>query len=626
MEESQLRDVRVARSRTWLPGRSQAVPLTGAFAGRGVTVAVIAALSVSALAIWVVLMTRLDVRAVDDLGVISIVPPPAFACVGLLTAAFVLSLRLRPLSGTLLAVQIVALVIMLYGAPAFFEEAPRFVTAWLHVGFTDAIARTGELFPLRDARFDWPAFFVLSAFVSSVSGLNPLGVLAWVPAAQTLLYLPPMYLILRSGTSDARMIWLGIWFFCLTNWVAQDYFSPQGLNLLLFLSIIAILLTWFRRPGRWPTPRWRWLARALNRVPGRLRDAFIDPTSTAVRRAQTLLSEREEVGLVAGIALLTAMSVASHQLTPFAILGAVVTLMVLGRIGPRTVGLVMLVLLSAWFGFMAVTFLSGHLGGLVASVGQANQNAAANVGDRLVGSVGHQVVVLGRIAFTAVIWLLALIGALRRLWQRRIDISLAVLAVVPFGLILLQSYGGEILLRIYLFSLPFVAFFVAAAFMPDEHRASWRLSVVVVLASMLMAAGFMLTRYGNEAYEMVTADEYQALQFVTAHADPGEPIAGVNTRVPLGYAEYEQHANPNLASFFRDDDIDGLVGAMRSRAPRGGYAWLVISRSQHQYARLVYGMSEQDWSSRVEELAQRATLEYVNPDAAVYRMEGFARR
>ena len=222
--------------------------------------------------------------------------------------------------------------------------------------------------------------------------------------------------------------------------------------------------------------------------------------------------------------------------------------------------------------------------------------------------------------------MLAFIGALRRLWQRRIDVSLAVLAVVPFGLILLQSYGGEILLRIYLFSLPFVAFFVAAAFLPDEHRASWRLSVVVVLASMLMAAGFMLTRYGNEAYEMVTTDEYNALQFVTAEADPGEPIAGVNTRVAVGYAEYEQHANPNLAGFFRVDDIQGLVGEMRSRAPAGGHAWLIISRSQHQYARLVYGMSEADWSSRVEQLARRGTLVYSNPDAQVYRLDAFARR
>ncbi len=626
MEESQLRDVRVSPVRSWLPRGGRDLTWSGAFAGRRITIAVIAALSVVALAVWVALMSRLDVRAIDDFGIISIVPLPALGCVGLLTAAFVLSLRLRPLSGTLLALQIVALVVMLYGAPAFFEQAPRFVTAWLHVGFSDAIARTGDLFPLRDARFDWPAFFVLSAFVSSVSGLDLLGILAWVPTAQTLLYLPPLYLIMRSATSDARLIWLGIWFFCLTNWVAQDYFSPQGFNLLLYLSIIAILLTWFRRPGRWPTPPWRWLGAALNAVPRRMRDAFIDPTSTAVQRAQTLVTEREEVGLVAAIGLLTAMSVASHQLTPFAILAAVMALMVLGRIGPRSLLLTMVVLLSGWFGFMAVTYLSGHLGGLVQGIGQANQNAAANVTDRLVGSFGHQVVVVGRLAFTAAIWLLAVVGAMRRLWQRRIDLSLAVLGVVPFGLILLQSYGGEILLRIYLFSLPAVAFFVAAAFLPDENRASWRLSVVVILASMAMAGTFILTRYGNEAYEMVTADEYQALQFVTDHADPGEPIAGVNTRVALGYAEYEQHADPNLARFFRDDDIDGLVGEMRSRAPDGGHAWLIISRSQHQYARLVYGMSEQDWSSRVDELVRRGTLVYVNPDAAVYRMDAFARR
>src|SRR2546422_651786 len=113
------------------------------------------------------------------------------------------------------------------------------------------IMRTGTADPNLDTYFSWPGFFVLSAFVTQVAGYQSiLSYAGWAPVFNNLIYVGPMYMIFTSFTTDKRLIWLGLWFFYLTNWIGQDYFSPQGLNFFLYLVIIAILLKWFKIPPK----------------------------------------------------------------------------------------------------------------------------------------------------------------------------------------------------------------------------------------------------------------------------------------------------------------------------------------------------------------------------------------
>ena len=39
------------------------------------------------------------------------------------------------------------------------------------------------------------------------------------------------------------------WLFAAADWVGQDYFSPQSLNYVLYLTFLAILVNWFTDPG-----------------------------------------------------------------------------------------------------------------------------------------------------------------------------------------------------------------------------------------------------------------------------------------------------------------------------------------------------------------------------------------
>lgn len=573
---------------------------------------------------WVAVVSPLDFRQMTDVGLVSILPPAAYALLTVLAAAFAAALRMRPLSEPLLALQLAALVFMLYGAPALFEEMPRFVTAWLHVGFADAIAETGQLFAFRDARFDWPTFFVGSAFVADAAGMdNLLPILAWVPVVQVILYLVPLYLIYRSATGDLRLVWLGLWIFAMTNWVGQDYFSPQGMNVLLMLTILAVLLTWFRRAPSGPT----WQSRLQGRIPflGSLgRRLIVDPNASIEDGPEARLTDRQQIGLVAIVGLLYGFSVASHQLTPFAIMGGVIALVVFGRLRPRSLVVIMAVLVTAWITFMASTFLAGHLAGLLEEVGSPGDFAQANVAKRLVGSDGHLFVIQARLLFTLGIWAIAFLGGLRRLLAGRLDLSLGLLAAAPFSLIMLQGYGGEMLLRIFLFSLPFMAFFMAAAVFPTPRPSSWALSLIIVIASVGLFGGFIVSRYGNEKVDTVSAAEFEAIEVAAALTEPGDTLASVNHAVPLGYRDWHETRIGSLSSRIPLDQIGLMISVLPEAISDGQSGYLIITRGNAALAELFGGVDAEEWDRLMRIAEGRTELEPVfrNRDATIYKYVG----
>jgi len=108
----------------------------------------------------------------------------------------------------------------------------------------------GTVDPNIDAYFNWPVFFIWAALLSQVAGLaSPLVLANWTPVVLNAMYLVPLLLIFRAGTSNHRVVWVAMWFFFVSNWIGQDYFSPQGLNFFLYLAVLAVLLTWFKTPS-----------------------------------------------------------------------------------------------------------------------------------------------------------------------------------------------------------------------------------------------------------------------------------------------------------------------------------------------------------------------------------------
>jgi hypothetical protein len=582
-------------------------------------------LSLVAVALWAVGVARVNLREVNDLGLASVLPVPVLAALVLATAAFAWTLGQRPSRRSVLLLHVVTLVVMLYGMNAMVEPVPGPNILWRHAGIADHIATTGNVDPAIDAYFNWPGFFALTAFLSSAAGLDSIVQLAsgWVPVFFNLLYLGPLLLLYRRATSDQRLVWLAVWFFYITNWIHQDYLAPQALTYFLYLLIIGILLRWFGTDrSAWPAPArflpWRpplpSPATATSTTFQPLPVHALSPRQPSARRA----------GLMAVVIVLFASAVPSHQLTPFAILVGVSALVIVRRCSARGLPFLMVVMLAAWITFLSAAYLAGHLSILSGHVGQVDSIAAANVANRLTGSSGHQLVVRIRLAVTALLWVLAFAGWLRRRRHGQDDVAFTLLAVVPFLLLGLQSYGGELLLRVYFFGLPFAAFLAAGLFLPVKERAaSWRTVGAIGLAGITVLGGFLFARYGNERIDHFTSAELAAVRHLYEIAPPGSLLLAATPDLPWkfqDYASYEYRTVPNLPNSGNGDLVEPVLGIMRQHRQPGAY--LIVTRSQRAdtEARSILPPGSLHRLERTLSRSPSVQLVYANQDARIYTL------
>jgi hypothetical protein len=594
----------------------------------------VAGLGLLAVSLWATALRQVDYGALGDLGLVSVLPIWSYAAFVPLAAGLVIVLTRPRLPFALAVFLTVVLIGLLYGSSPFLSGEIRISAAWRHLGVVDYVVQHGRVDPLLDVYHNWPGFFVLVAAATQAVGITDIRPIAlWAPVWQSLLYLPALYVLFRALTRDRRVIWLAIWIFFTADWIGQDYLSPQGLGFFLYLVTLAVLLRWLggrergnplpatgdplegvrvRLPGR---AMWR-RTRAEMRAAGGFR-GWIRAGVWGVQLPRGIrLAPAARAGLAASVILMFAYLVMAHQLTPFFVLAATTTLVVLLRV--RVVAFVPLmgVLIGAWVVFATVPYLSGHIQQL-AEVGDA---LASNIGGRLAGSQQHQLVVLSRLGLTAVVWLLAGLGLLRRFGLGRWDVTAAALLVAPFPMLALQSYGGEMLLRITLFSLPFAALLVAFLFLPTRRPV--RATGVVVFGLMVALLGsFMLTRYGNERLETFTSDEVAAMQVVYATAPPGSLLLAVSGNIPWKWTRYDEYRYRPIGDDTYFDQEKALLDEARNFT---GPVYLVVTRSQRAFTEMVLGAPKGAFDAFVDQLlaTNQFDVVYRNPDATIAEYVG----
>ncbi|MGW4275431.1 lipopolysaccharide biosynthesis protein [Streptomyces seoulensis] len=577
---------------------------------------VLGCLLVAALLLYWVPALRLDDADLDrmgGLGLISVLPPATLAGAALLVVVFAALLRPGREHRALLLVTLLATVVSLHALPAVIESEPRFATAWQHLGFIDYIDRTGSAVPDLDARWSWPGFFAVAAFTARACGLSDLTeVIRWWPLTIQLLYLPPMFLLTRALRASWRAKWTGVWIFVLGGWVGQDYFSPQGFTYLLYLVFAAILLVWFRAPRvLWTTAR-----------PG---EAEVEP---ATRRQRTVL-----LAVVCG---LFAATVPAHQLTPFVMLGVLAALVLVGRCELRGLPVLFTVLVVFWLGFMAEPYWSGHFDELFGGVGGVGGNVSTSVSGRIAGGdPTHKLVLYTRVLLAGTVLALACWGWWRRRAHQYRDRALPVLTFVPFLGFGMQSYGGEMALRVFMFALPGAGLLAALALFPRagvtaRERAKDRTGLgppAALLTGLLLMGGFLVARWGNEPFERIRPGEVAAMEYVYAHDRPtvrllwlsDDPVNDVTPALPWGARDMERvdyvptlaPADPVL--------VASLVKALKDAGPN---SYLMVDESQAAYLRLDKGYSAA-WETRLlRGLDGRGELTkvYGNGDASVYAL------
>jgi hypothetical protein len=571
----------------------------------------IAALAAVGMAIWFRALATVDLTQLTDIGLASVVPPWAFLAFQLVTVAFVLALAQPRFPTWLMVVLVSILIVTLFGAAAIGEGVMRLSAAWRHLGIVDFLLRNGEVRPEIDAYHNWPGFFALTAFLGSIAGVTNLASLTtWAPVVFNLLYLPALYVVLDTLTSDRRVVWLAIWLFYSTNWIGQDYFAPQAVGFFIYLVALALTL----RILAVTTPSLDALASRSGRL--RLPRSAI-PWLTGVPLRPDNTSPAGRVVVVVVVIAIAAFVVTAHQLTPFFVLASLTSLVVALRLRWFELPVIVGILISAWVAFVAVPFLVGHFQNVAGFVGALGESLQANLTGRLQGSVEHQVVVYLRLATTGGLWLLAAAGVVRRARNGHWDVTAVALALAPFPMFALQAYGGEMLLRIAFFSLPFTALLAAQAFLPRKTGTVGRQTTIAILVlGLVLLASFMVTRYGNERIESFTPNEVSAVETLYDIAPSGSMLAAVSGNLPWKSTRYEEYRYRPIGddTFFAKPEE--LIDALASHP---GPAFLIITRAQEAYVEMILGQPASAWQAFEARVLSdpRLVIVYRNRDAVI---------
>jgi hypothetical protein len=337
------------------------------------------------------------------------------------------------------------------------------------------------------------------------------------------------------------------------------------------------------------------------------------------------------------VLLFVAMSV-SHPLTPFIVLVSVGVLGISGVTRPRWLPLALGVVASA---YLAVRFnyVTAHYDvlGPIGRVWHNTRGANAAGGETTTG-----VVVAARAAraLGAALALLGLGGVVRRLRRGEPTLLLALLAGAPSLLLIAQSYGGEGIYRIYLFSLPWVAVLAAGALTVEKPWSLLRAAGVAGVLSVILAL-FLPAYFGLEHLNEMRPGEVAASEFFYDHAPAGSVLvlAAPNFPVRVGgrYGEFKipwgVH-DPNLMDAhdqaFRhrmlgDGDLADIESVVRVyQDAMGGRGFVAISESQKAYVRAYRVLPEGSLASLDRALAASSDwrLYFRNGDAAIYELVG----
>ncbi len=554
----------------------------------------LAALAIAMVA-WVVSLQGVPLREMTDLGLLSVLPVPFYVALGVLTVSFVALLHRERVGDLMLYAHVGALVLIIHGTPAILYSTLRYSWAWKHVGIVDYIQRNGTVDPdiaTLDVYHNWPGFFGAGAMISELTGLETRSIAAWAPAVFSLLDLFALVFVFRVLGTNRRALWLAVWLFFVSNWVGQEYFSPQAMSYFLYLTLVGVALAFFARDGR----------RMAHQAPA---------------WAPWLLS----IGLIVAI-------VASHQLTPLMVIVVLGGMSVL-RIA-RTGWLAVFTALFAilWLLGPADAFFTRNIAETLAEVGAPATNSTTGVVDTTEVSSGQATVIVIDRLLTAGLVAVAGAGMLFR-WLRGHRFRTEVLLLVsPLVLLGATDYDGEALFRVFLFAVPFATLFAAHVVYPHgNERRSWRAGVVAGGVTLAVLVAFLFAYYGKERYNYFTPGEVAAAEWLYEQAPPNSLLIEGSRNYPTQFVNYE---NFTYVPISREDEgtqariAADPAGVMADWLDNSAYeaTYLIITRSQILEQEALAETPAGFLEGVRDAVAGSASFEAVfeNADAAIYQL------
>jgi hypothetical protein len=532
-------------------------------------------LIVVALVLWIVALQTTDLDRMGDYGLLSALPVEFYLALAVLTIGFLAGLR-REASNKLLVPYLVLFVAVVHASPVFLYGTLRYAWAWKHVGVVDYFMRTHALNP--DLSFlpvyqNWPGFFGVAATLTEAVGLkSALSFAAWAPPFFELLNLAALWVLFGALTEDRRVRLAACWFFLIANWVGQNYFAPQAFVYFLYLVSLGVVLTSLAKRPAAP--------RILRRLIAPLR-----ATAAKAVPGEVTASTWGTVGILAAMFAVVATS---HPLTPIVLSAALVGLALFGVLRVRTLPLLMLALTVGWLLTGARTYWFDNTESIFRGFGSFSTNLSSNLVQLSHVEESQKIVSqLGRVQVAAVA-LLALVGLVRRIRQGNWDAAATVLLFCPMVILVGGNYDGEALFRVFLFALPFAAFFIAQLLYPNRDAGrGWGTTVTAIGMSALILVGFLFAYYGKESWSYFPRGEIRAAEMVYDNAPPNTLLVEGNRDYPNQFHNAERFTYVSLASEptasvrrVLDRPVAKLTEWLSN--PRYPQAYLLITRSQKE--------------------------------------------
>lgn len=589
----------------------------------GTTAAVLSLACVAAaMALWVLSLPMIDPDAMDDLGLVSVLPWPYFAALGLLQVGFVLALVAAPHRWIVPAIAVAGLILLLHATPAIVYGTLRYSWAWKHIGIIDYIMRHGTVDPVATflpAYHNWPGFFVAFAWIAEAARFGPLEIAAaarFFPVLTNAIFAALLVGIYSRLTSDRRLVWAAVWIFLGGNWVGQDYFSPQAVAFALYLLVIFLCIGPLMPEARAAK------GGLLARIAG-------------IRRLVVRsMPRRLAIGPFARLAAVVLVTLAilaiaaTHQLTPLILVFALSALVVVTPLSlayPAIAGFA----LVFWVLFPAAPFSSLYLPEELASFGRSLDEVTDKFVDTAaVDRAVATVVWVGR-GLTGAVGLLAFLGWVRRIANGGRDGIATVLAAAPLPVLVTTSYGGEALFRVYFFCLPFLAFFAASLFFATPAAMRRIVSnVLFALVTSAIVGGFLFANNGKDRQYRFTADEVAAAAWLYEHGKPDSLLVEGARNYPSQFMNYENFAylplsneSPEAKAAFMADPVGTLRRWLSD--PRWSSGYVVITRSQKAYAQALGELPDGALDDIAASLLEASDfrLVFANRDAMIFTQE-----
>lgn len=568
-----------------------------------------------AVILWLWALQSTDLSKIGDYGLLSALPPTFYLALGVLTVGFLCGVRSEA-GSRLLAPYLVLFVAVVHASPVLLYGTLRYAWAWKHVGVVDYFMRHHALDPhlsFLPVYQNWPGFFGLSTTLTEAAGLrSALSFAAWAPPVFELLNVAAVWVLVSSLSRDRRVRWTTCWFFLIANWVGQNYFAPQAFVFFLYLVALGIVLgSLSKRPA---APR---LLRKLV-PPLRATAANPEPTTAATSTWAT-------VGV---LCVIFAAVATSHPLTPIVLTAALFGLALFGVLRVRTVPLIMAAMTVGWLLTGARTYFNGNTDSIFRGFGSFSTNFSSNLVQLSHVDASQRLVAqMGRIE-VATVAVLAVLGFARRIKRGNWDAGAAVLLASPVVILLGGNYDGEALFRVFLFALPFAAFFIALFLYPStDSGRGWFTTLFAIAASVLVLTGFLFAYYGKEAWSYFSPGEVRAAEIVYDHAPPGTLLVEGTREYPTQFRDAENITYVAIANEPVGSSARVIAHPVRRLAewlgsPRYQRAYILITRAQKAQVDAL-GSLPRGSLDRIERalLASRQfQVVYHDADASVFRL------